>query len=211
MAKETATAIFAITAANQLLTLKAYNELDPKDQVSYDKAANEFVDAFNNKYPEGKVVKAEIARIIASDRVTFIMKPHKDLSAGAYSFPYEVVDIMAANVGAGNADGLIALQHASLEPLYLTMTVVAVKEGDQYQAGTEMREYKCAAIVRKAGTREEIALSDDASDLLAETHREVLKEQIKEASAASRAKRRSSNRKSEAEATVVAEAEEADV
>lgn len=181
---------FKVEKASDLLSLQQFNDLSPKEQAAYLKVAKDFVDAFNEANPAGKAVTASIIRINLGERVNVVLKKHADLSTEVISFPYNVGDAMAANLGAGSSESLVSLVNTTVEPLTVKMTVKAVNAGDTYETGAgESRTYKVPAMVKVDGTREEIVLSDDAHDILATVHQELLREGIR-ASMASRRKAR---------------------
>lgn len=181
---------FTIEKGADLLPLSAVEALSPKDQKEYQQAAAEFVASFNAAYPDGKTVETTINKITLGERVNIVLNPTKDLSTNVYSFPYVVVDRIAADLGAGDTDGLVSLNLTTVEPLRFKTTVVAVNAGDEYETSAgETRTYKAAAIVRKSAVLEQIVLSEDAHQILAEQHAELLKDSIRNAAKARRATR----------------------
>lgn len=181
-AKATANAVPTIRTARQLKPWKQVQELKGDNLDNYEAAASEFVESFNTKYPDGKSVKANIKQITLGERVNIVLFPHDDLSTEVLSFSYAVVDRIAENNGVGDTDGLVALVHQVMEPLQMSLTVKAVDAGDTYEAKDGTREYKCPATVKTEGTREELVLTDEARDILAEVHKDVLRSKIMEAS-----------------------------
>lgn len=181
-AAEKANAISTIRTARQLKPWKQVQELKGDDLDNYEAAASEFVETFNTKYPDGKSVKANIKQITLGERVNIVLFPHDDLSTEVLSFSYAVVDRIAENNGVGDTDGLVALVHQVMEHLQMSLTVKAVEAGDTYEAKDGTREYKCPATVKIEGTREELVLTDEAKDILAEVHKDVLRSKIMEAS-----------------------------
>lgn len=177
--------MFNIVKGCDLLPKKAVEDLTPQDLQKYNEAAAKFVADFNAAYPDGKTVKVAINSIVVGDneRVNFVVGKTNDLSTQSIGLPFVVVDRIAENLGCGNTEGLLAIQHSTVEPLTICMTVKAVKAGDEYKTndGT-VRTYKVPAIVKIDGSREELQLSDDAADIIADMQREVLKQSILDAS-----------------------------
>lgn len=170
-----------ITKGSDLLTLKQVEALEPKALAQYNEDAAKFVADFNAAYPDGKAVSYPINQIVVGDngRINFVVGKTNDLSTQSIGLPFAVVDRIAENQGCGTTEGLLAVQHSTIEPLLLKMTVKAVKAGDTYTTGNgETRTYKVAAIVKVEGSREEIILSQDALDIVAGIQQIVLKEAI---------------------------------
>ena len=170
-----------IAKGSDLLTLKQVSALEPKALKVYNENAAKFVAEFNDAYPDGKTVKTPINTIsIGNDgRINFVVGKVHDLSTESIGLPFVVVDRIAENLGCGSAEGLMAVAHSTIEPLMLQMTVKAVNAGDEYRTsdGT-VRTYKVPAIVKIEGSLEEITLSDDAQEIVAEMQKIVLKEAI---------------------------------
>ncbi len=177
-----------ITKGSQLLTKKEVEALEPKDRLAYDKLANAFIAEFNTLYPDGKVVKVPIQSIVVGndDRVNFVVGAVDNLSTQSIGLPFVVVDRIAENLGCGNAEGLMAVAHSTLEPLMVQMTVRGVVAGDIFETKDGQKKYQIPAIVKLPETREEIVLSDDAADIIAEMQKIVLKEAIMSSSRRSR-------------------------
>ena len=171
-------ALSKVTKGSDLLALSEVEELQPKELLAYNKEANAFVDDFNASFPDGKVVKVKITNVNFNPikgRITFVVAPNNDLSSTAFSYPTSIVDIMGAQLGVANSNGLLLLHHRTGD-LQLQMTVVAVKEGDKYKGSDgEERPYKAAAMVRKPGTREEILQGTGAKQVMGRVYDDALR------------------------------------
>lgn len=192
-----------IVKGSDLISKSAYSLLSISELKTYEAAAKNFAAAFNEQYPGGKVVKAKITQVVLGDRVNLVIESHNDLSTRSFGFNYEVMDRIAENLGAGNTDGFVALVHSTIENLEIELTVKAVMTGDSFSKdGSGV--YKCPAMAKWPETREEIILSEDAQEILAAVHREVLASNIANAS-------KNRRRKTSSAKTAPAPVEEAEV
>lgn len=173
---------YVINFPSDLLNGAAIAKLSPAELVAYDAAASAFVKAFNEANPNGVLVKASINKLKMTDAgVIFVIEKQQNLSSESYTFPFVVVDAMGADLGVGNADGLSALTHSTLEKNLLVSTVKAVAKGEKFtdKDGKE-HIYKQAQMVQIAGTRQEVVLSTDSKAIVGEMQQELLKESLRE-------------------------------
>lgn len=176
--------MFKVEKGSQLLPINArkgfqsVEDLTAAELVEYNQVAATFAADFNTRYPHGKEVTVNIERIDLGDKAIIILAKHPDLSTQAIAWPYSVADLVAGRLGVGNADGLASLVLTTIEPLTMSMTVRAVTPGENYAEGKSYKGYQMTTV---AGTREEIHLSDDAMAIVAEQHREIVKDSIRAA------------------------------
>lgn len=204
---------FIINQPSDLLNGKALAALSPAAKVAYNEAAAAFVRAWNDANPNGVAVKASITKVKLTDEgAIVVIAPHVNLSNQSFSFPYVVMDAIAADLGVATADGLAALTLSTLEPNFLTSTVKAVAAGDTFIDKDKVKHvYKQAQMVKVDGTREEIVLSADSKALVAEQQQELLKDEIRKQSANRRNARTGRAARVGAPGSTAVETDEADV